>query len=648
MIIPTYNGRKLLAENLPSVLEECAGYGGDTEVIVVDDGSADGTPEFLAGAFPGVKVISRGENGGFSRAVNDGATTAAHPLVFLLNNDVRLTPGVLTALASCFERKDVFAAQARIITGPADEAADHLGLFSRRLGLLKYAYVPSRPASGPVEMDFASGGATMFSRDKFEALGLLDERFSPFYFEDLDICFRARSFGWRVLFQPAAKVYHLHPGSTIGASRGDFGRRVIHRKNYYLFMLKNAVGLANLPVFFLYAAYRAVRGGAAEAVGFLQALREQLSGAATRRMSSPGNIVYLDSPLAFPGGGQLSLLGILTSLRGYHPFVILSSGSALAADLAAAGIPYRVIGAGKTDMLGFIPEAFRILSSARPRLVHCNSGTTFFSFVFAAAARFSGIPFIWHNRVLETAGLKERLIAALSERVIVISKAVGRKFRALPRGKVVELPNAVDIGVFKPLPPDPRLFDELKLPCGAGVVGIFSRLDKWKGHELFFSAMRKVLARHPDCAVLVVGEGEERERLAALADETGLKASVRFLGHRRDIPGLMNICSVVVNPSVLPEPFGRTLIEGMACGKPVVATKMGGPLEIVADGVDGLLVEPESGALAAAIVRLLEDGAYASGLGAAARKKVEMRYDLRVQAAELADIYTKIMKGQRA
>ncbi len=646
IIIPTCNGKDLLKKNLPFVLEEQARYKGESEVLVVDDGGSDGTAADLPAAFPGIRIVRLEKNVAFAKAANEGVRQAKYPLVFLLNNDIRVTPGVLEKLAGCLLEKNVFAAQARIITEAGGEEKNYLGLFSSRFGLFKYEFkFVGSGGREAMEMDFASGGASMYSREKFLALGLFDERFSPFYFEDLDLSYRARWFGWRILYQPAAKVYHLHFGSTVKAHYSAFKSKTIHKKNYFLFLLKNTVTAWNSPVFLLYALYRILKGGPTELAGFLLAV----GGAFSLLFSGPArlkeNILYLDVPLESPGGGQISLLNILKNLKGYHPFLVLSGPSALTADLAAHGIPYRMMKAGKADLLTFVPALLRTLGSVRPGLIHCNSGTTFLSFAFAAAAKLRGIPFIWHNRVAETAGLKERLIARLASRVIVISDVVAAKFRGLAPGKVIKVHNAVDLESFRVLPDQEYLRKELGLERRIKVVGIFSRLDAWKGHELFLEAAGKVVSLEPDAVFLVVGDGPERARLEALAREPGLAGKVLFTGYRKDIAALMNLCQVIVNPSILPEPFGRTIIEGMACGKAVIATNMGGPLEIIGDGADGFLSRPAPEAIAGIIAKLLADPAYAGRIGGKAREKVERRFDLRAQMTRLYEIYGELGNG---
>lgn len=348
-------------------------------------------------------------------------------------------------------------------------------------------------------------------------------------------------------------------------------------------------------------------------------------------------VLYIDTPLDPPGGGQVSLLSILRSLdsRSFEALVFLSAGGSFAASLAESSIPAEIVP---------LSRLFFRIRDFRPAIIHCNSSTGRYTFTAAAAAWLLGIPFIWHNRVIDTAGWKERLTAALSSKILVISGAVGAKFFWCAH-KVIKIHNAVDTELFSPGLVTARLRDEFALRPGDMVIGVFSRLEPWKGHALFLRAAAIIAGEEARVRFLVVGEGPEKSRLAALAGELGLKERVFFTGFRADIPELMNLCDIVVNPSEEPEPFGRTIIEAMSCGKPVIATAGGGPEEIIEDGVDGVLVRPETGALAEAMRALLTGGRLpAAEIAARARRKVLARFGIKAHAASLADIYRKVME----
>lgn len=276
ILIPSYNGRALLEANLPSLVAECGAYQGETQIIVVEDCGEDDTAEFLAAEYPRIAVIKTDRNEGFAKAVNQGMPLCRHPLVFLVNNDVELVPGVLELLAGCFDREDVFAVQAKMVTVPDDEDLDYLNVTYIRSGFFVYRREKSvKLPPSPVEVDFFSGGAAMLSRDKFIALGLFDERFSPVYFEDLDISLRARWNNWKILYHPSAKVYHRHLGSTVKAKYSYFKWNLIHKRNYFLFIFKHAARLKIIPACFfavpLYMVYKTLTGEIFFLPGFVAA-----------------------------------------------------------------------------------------------------------------------------------------------------------------------------------------------------------------------------------------------------------------------------------------------------------------------------------------------------------------------------------------
>lgn len=207
VIIPNYNGSDLLARYLPGIAEEV----GAERVLVIDDGSTDGSVNLLREKFARVGVISRAANGGFSAAANEGIRASTGELVILLNNDVEVTPGFLGPLKKHFEDERVFAVSPRILLpskGGIDEGAKtgfwHHGLFytGQAEGLSRTAPIL-----------YATGCAAVYRRSMLEALGGFDVAYSPFYWEDVDLCYRAWKRGWKTLYEPASVVYHQHSAS---------------------------------------------------------------------------------------------------------------------------------------------------------------------------------------------------------------------------------------------------------------------------------------------------------------------------------------------------------------------------------------------------------------------------------------------------
>ncbi len=295
-----------------------------------------------------------------------------------------------------------------------------------------------------------------------------------------------------------------------------------------------------------------------------------------------------------------------------------------------------------------LKKLFLAIKRARPSLIHCNSATTRYTLCSALAAKLWRIPFVWHVRVVSSAGWRDKLISSLCTKIIAISRAVEKRFnRIAGKNKVVMIHNAVDTMLFKPGLDVEYLRDEFQIEKNRKIVGIFSRLDPWKGHRLFLEAARDIHRKFPKTIFLVVGEGEKgyEAEVVKYADEQGLKTEVIFTGFRKDIPELMNLCHIVVNPSAEPEPFGRTLIEAMACGKAVVATKMGGPLEVIEDEVSGVLVAGKNAKmLAQACIQLLENREKAEEMGLKGRERAIKLFSAERATKKIEEIYEELCR----
>jgi glycosyltransferase involved in cell wall biosynthesis/2-polyprenyl-3-methyl-5-hydroxy-6-metoxy-1,4-benzoquinol methylase len=651
IIIPSYNGLELLKKCLPPLIEETRKYEGETEIIVVDDAGNDGTSEQIPNIFPQVSVLRNAENIGFAKSVNTAVRRSHFPLIFLLNNDMEITVPLLAPLAEPFKDIRVFGVQAKIMSSSEDEKTDYLNEFTQIPGFFIYKYRKSVvKLNKPTEMDFVSGGCSVIDKTKFIALGMFDERFSPVYFEDIDICFHARLFGWKMIYNPDAKVYHRHPASTVDRKYSPSKKRLIFKKNYFHFLLKNllffrcpCLYLLSLP---MYLILKAVCGDLSFSAGLVVALKELASGKNTIRGGNK-NVVYLDTPIPPPGGGQKSLLGILSNIKSFQPFLLSDADSEVTRFALNSAIPFHQIKITKLNFSWSSVRGYRLVSIINPSVVHCNSPASFYTFTFAFISKVLRIPFIWHARVIESAGWKERLICRLCDRIIVTSDAVGKKFRRYGTSdKFIKIYNAVDTRIFRPGMDTALLRSELALDGSGVMIGIFSRLDWWKGHELLFSAIRRMSDKIPSNKLLflIVGDGPEKSNLNKLADSFGIREKIIFTGLRNNIPELMNLCDVIVNPSVKPEPFGRVVIEAMACGKTVIATDIGGHKEIIADGVDGLLVKPDADALADTILRAASDPKLRSMISANARTKVLSQFDIGNHVMRLESIYTELLK----
>jgi glycosyltransferase involved in cell wall biosynthesis len=172
-------------------------------------------------------------------------------------------------------------------------------------------------------------------------------------------------------------------------------------------------------------------------------------------------------------------------------------------------------------------------------------------------------------------------------------------------------------------------------------------LEAEKNVSSLVAAMRYVIDTHPNAVCVVAGEGNEMSLIQNRIAELGLNNSVRLVGFRDDAISLIAAADIFVLPS-LNEPFGLVLLEAMALGKPVVATASGGPLEIVIDGVTGLLVPPATPLqLAEAINRLLCDRELREQMGAAGLRRFQECFTADRMAAETAAVYRQVCDAGR-
>jgi glycosyltransferase involved in cell wall biosynthesis len=249
--------------------------------------------------------------------------------------------------------------------------------------------------------------------------------------------------------------------------------------------------------------------------------------------------------------------------------------------------------------------------------------------------------------------LLERLTAPLSACVVACSEAVRRhalEAQGLRPGLVRTLLNGTEIPEGTP---DPAGRERVRRELGAGpadlLVGAVGRLDEpKKGLPVFLAAARLLARDLPRVRFAIVGDGPARARLEARAAREGVSHRTVFAGQRRDIHEVMRALDVLVQPSRW-EGFGVTLLEAMAAGTPVVASRVGGVPEVVLHDATGLLVPPGAPeALAEACATLLRDRERAARLARAARERVESRFRVERLVERTADLYRELLQEARA
>jgi glycosyltransferase involved in cell wall biosynthesis len=307
------------------------------------------------------------------------------------------------------------------------------------------------------------------------------------------------------------------------------------------------------------------------------------------------------------------------------------------------------------DDLVSLASMVHLVRRLKPHVVHTHmakAGT-----IGRLAAHICGVPLIvhtYHGHVFHSYFsptrtrvflMIERALGLATDRIVVLGDGQRDEiagYGVAPGHKLEPIRLGLELGQFL-YADDARgsLRQELGVDKTTPLIGIVARLVPIKAHEVFLAAAARVLVGEPRARFLVVGDGERRADLEALAERLGIRGAVVFLGWRRDLVSVYADLDVVALTS-LNEGSPVALIEAMASGRAVIATRVGGVPEVVVDGVTGLTVPPsDTHALADGILRLLRDRALAARLAAAARRHVYPRYDSSRLVDDVKNLYLR-------
>ena len=230
IVIPNYNGRQLLEAYLPVVMKAKEHKENKIEeIVVVDDASTDESVSYIKRNFPDIRLVKHTQNRGFSASVNTGVRSAKNPLVVLLNSDVKPNVNFLASSLEHFSDDSVFA------------VSFHEKGYGYAKGRFENGFIVHEPGKevGTTSITFwASGGSAIFRRSLWVKLGGMDEKLlSPFYWEDVDLSYRAAKRGYKILWEPKSKVVHNHESTISKVSKKRRSR--IQQRNQLLFIWKN-------------------------------------------------------------------------------------------------------------------------------------------------------------------------------------------------------------------------------------------------------------------------------------------------------------------------------------------------------------------------------------------------------------------------
>ena len=648
VIIPSRNGRELLASCLPR-LE------GADEIIIVDNGSEDGTAEFLNRTHPAVVVESRREPLSFAEAVNRGLSRAQFSHVCLLNNDMLVEPGFLAALRRPFDHvPELFSASAQIFL-PEGVRREETG---------KTVWNPSRATTDfPVSCDvplegedlsyvlYGSGGCTLYDAAKLAELGGLDPGYETAYVEDLDIGYRAWRRGWPSVYCGGARVLHQHRATTSRYfTAGELD--TLLERNFLRFL--GTIG--GSPANIWRENLRRLRSG-----GKIAALQATASVPISRGAASDEFLPLVTGDVAiFPGKAQSARSAVVV-VSPYLPFPLSHGAAVRIYNLTKrAAEQFDLVLVSFVEELAPVPieltRVFTEIVTVRRPGTHAIPSTDrpdtveeFDSPAFHAALRQTVTK--WKPRIvqLEFTQMAQYAGDAASARTILVEhditydlfaqmlaheedwenrrqyerwlrfeksawRSVDRVVTMSEKDRqsvpgAVALPNGVDLDRFRPSqrPPERRrlLF-----------IGSFAHAPNVLGLQFF---LREVFPLLKDVTLQVIA-GQRHQQFWDLHQE-----NVEVEGFVADVRPAYERAAVVIAPLVASAGTNIKILEAMAMGKAIVSTEAGiNGLDLASSG--DLIVANDPREMASAIERLLDFPAERLKLEAQARRTVESRY----------------------
>ncbi len=235
VVIPNFNGKALLEENLPTVFSALKSTNIRYEVIVADDGSSDDSVEFIKRKYPQIVLLAHPKNSGFSTNINSGLKLAQFDLVLALNNDVSLEREYFLKQLHHFHSEDTFGVMGALLDPKTHAVTDGAKLAEQSFfGAIRSTKNIVRNDDTPMLSFFLSGANALMDRKKLAAIGFFDEVFNPFYNEDVELSLRAWRMNWKCYFEPKAHAYHACSSTIKKVSNKELIRIISLRNRFVL------------------------------------------------------------------------------------------------------------------------------------------------------------------------------------------------------------------------------------------------------------------------------------------------------------------------------------------------------------------------------------------------------------------------------
>lgn len=310
----------------------------------------------------------------------------------------------------------------------------------------------------------------------------------------------------------------------------------------------------------------------------------------------------------------------------------------------------------KNDLLAFI-NIYRLIKRIKPHIVHTHTSKA--GALGRLAAYLAGVPIIIHTphghvfhsyygtTTTNIFVFAEKILSFMTDKIAALTNrerdehleagiASIEKYVIIHSGAMLErlMNMSVDAGAGR---------GEFGIAQDSNVIGVVGRLVPIKGHKYLVSAAKRIIREFRNTVFVFVGDGYLRSRLERQAESIGVRKNIIFTGWRKDAVEILDLFDILVLPS-LNEGMGKVLVEGMALGKPIVASNVGGIIDLVRNGENGILIPPgDSDALGEAILQLLKDKNLSEKLGKNGKAMVYPEFDASVMVKEIDDLYESLL-----
>lgn len=305
----------------------------------------------------------------------------------------------------------------------------------------------------------------------------------------------------------------------------------------------------------------------------------------------------------------------------------------------------------------YIPNLINIIKFIKKHkidLIHVNNYPSVTDWLIIS--KFFKIKIVSHLRGFYYTSNFNKMLVKYYDRVISTSKWVADQIKEqkIAYKNVVLIYNGIDVDTFQINKRScENILKEWNIPENTPVIGVIGNIRKWKGQHVAIEATKLLVDKYNNIRCILVGsisnsneDTEYYEYLKELVTKYNIKENIMFAGFRNDIFDVISNFNILVHTSVLPEPFGRVILEGMILRKPVIATNQGGPLEIIQNGVSGILIPPEDPkSLADNISFLFENKNISNIMGENARRRIEEKFNIIKTVKKIEELYSSLLRA---